>query len=569
MYKFWRKFKKKTSYRQNDIDPEDIFLDSANLPGFAEHRFEGKMEKPISTATFRGARLVIIFIALVMIVRLWNLQVSEGTVYAEISENNRLASTVIFANRGVIYDRNGLPVASNAIKEEGSDFASRLYAPYKGLSHVVGYVKYPSADKSGVYYEKDYRGQAGVEKIYDSMLSGENGVKLVETDVAGNITSESVVSKPIDGDPINLSIDARVSDELYKVMNEAIEEREFVGGAAVIMNVQTGELLALLSVPEYDQNLLTSGDDAAAINEALTSDSKPFLNRPISGLYSPGSIIKPIVALAALNEGIISPEKEILSTGSISVPNPYDPSNPTIFLDWKEHGWTGMREAIAVSSDTYFYSIGGGYEDQEGLGITKLDEYLKLFGIEEETGIDLPGETSGLVPTPEWKRKVFNGDIWRLGDTYITSIGQYGTQVTPIEAVRFVAAFANGGKLLTPSVIKGGAPVPKERISKVIKIPQSYWQVVKEGMREAVTYGTAVGLNVPYVEVAGKTGTAEIGSSKKYVNSWSVGFFPYQNPKYAFAVIMEKGPSDNQIGATSIMRQLLDWMHQRAPEYLE
>jgi penicillin-binding protein 2 len=569
MHKLLRIFKKRSARKYRDIDPEDIFLDSANLPGFAEHRFEGRMEKPISSATFTGSKVALFLIVGALSFQLWSLQIKDGPVYAEISENNRLEETLIFANRGVIYDRNGIELAGNAVKDEESDFAGRVYAPYKGLSHVVGYVKYPQADKSGIYYEKNYRGQDGVEKSYDSVLSGENGVKLVETDVYGDITSESVISKPVDGGALTLSVDAGISDKLYEAINTAVEERGFEGGAGVIMDVETGELLALVSAPEYSQNLLSNGGDTAAINALLSSKSKPFLNRVISGLYSPGSIIKPIVALAALNEGIITPEKEILSTGSITVPNPYDPSKPSIFRDWKEHGWTDMREAIAVSSDTYFYSIGGGYGDQKGLGIDKLDRYLKLFGVEEETGIDLLGETSGLIPTPEWKKKVFDGDIWRLGDTYITSIGQYGTQVTPLEAVRFIAAFANGGELLVPSVLKGGAPVPKERVERTIEMSESDWKVVKEGMRESVTYGTSVGLNVPYVEVAGKTGTAEIGAGKKYVHSWSVGFFPYDKPKYAFAIVMEKGPATNQIGATSITRQLLDWMSVNAPEYFK
>jgi penicillin-binding protein 2 len=223
-----------------------------------------------------------------------------------------------------------------------------------------------------------------------------------------------------------------------------------------------------------------------------------------------------------------------------------------------------MKEAIAVSSDTYFYTIGGGYEDQNGLGITLLDKYFQLFGLTRKTGVDLLGEVEGVIPTPEWKKEKFNGEIWRLGDTYITSIGQYGTQVTPINAARFIGAIANGGKLLKPSLVKGGDSNPVE---DSIKLDQVDWDMVRAGMREAVTYGTSVGLNVPYVDPAAKTGTAEVGTQKEYVNSWSVGFFPYNNPKYAWAIVMEKGPSINTYGATSVMRQVLDWMSVNAPQY--
>jgi len=298
----------------------------------------------------------------------------------------------------------------------------------------------------------------------------------------------------------------------------------------------------------------------------INDSSKPFLNRVIGGLYTPGSILKPIIALAALNEGLISPTKQILSTGSITVKNPYDSSKPSVFKDWKAHGWTDMREALAVSSDTYFYSIGGGFEDQKGLGITALDKYFQLFALTEKTGIELLGEVAGIIPTPEWKKEKFNGEIWRLGDTYITAIGQYGTQITPLNAARFVAAIANGGNILTPSILLGGNPEP---IKRVIKFNDENWRVVREGMRESVTYGTAVGLNVPYVRAAAKTGTAEIGSAKLLVNSWSVGFFPFENPKYAWAVVMERGPSANTLGATSVTRQLFDWMAIHTPQYFE
>jgi len=505
-------------------------------------------------------------VILALISKLWVLGVKQGSVYAEISENNRLEQTLIFANRGLIFDRNMLELATNIIKEKDQTFAARFYSSIKGLAHVVGYVKYPLFDRSGVYYEKNYRGRDGVERTFNNFLQGENGLKLKETDVLGNVTSESVIKKPIDGNSLILSLDARLAEVFYKAMESLASNAGFVGGAAVLMDVRTGEVLALTSFPEYGQNLLTSGASQETINSLVNSRSKPFLNRAIGGLYTPGSILKPIIALAALNEKIISPSKEIQSTGSITVPNPYDPSKPTIFRDWKVHGWTNMREAIAVSSDTYFYSIGGGFGDQKGLGIDLLDKYFQLFGLTEKTGLELVGEVLGVIPTPEWKKEKFGGDIWRLGDTYITSIGQYGTLVTPINAARFTAVIANGGKLLVPSILLGGQLNPVER---VIELNREDWEIVRNGMRDGVAYGTSVGLNVPYVKVAAKTGTAEIGSVNLYVNSWSVGFFPFENPKYAWAVIMERGPSSNTTGATSVVRALLDWMSINTPEYFE
>lgn len=567
---FFNRIKSKLGIQQRvggkyrDINPEDIFLDSANLPGFEEHALEGRIEKPMPNAAFMGIKIVLSLIILLLVGKLWFLGIKDGPVYAQISENNRLEQTLIFANRGAILDRNSVELAGNAIKSAESDFAARLYAPIRGLAHLVGYIKYPLADKDGFYYDITYRARDGAERAYDEVLKGKNGLKLKETDVMGTVTSESVVEKPQEGQTVTLSVDARVTEELYKGIEALALESRFTGGAGVIMDVETGEILALTSYPEYDQNALTAGLDQESFNKLINDPRKPFLNRVVGGLYTPGSIVKPIVALAALHEGIIAPNKEILSTGSISVPNPYDPEKPSIFRDWKEHGWTAMREALAVSSDTYFYSIGGGFGGQAGLGISRLDKYFALFGLTEPTGTELLGEVEGIIPSPEWKKEKFNGDIWRLGDTYITSIGQYGTQVTPINAVRFTAAVANKGKLLKPSLIKGGSA---ESVVRTLDFKEADWQVVHQGLREGVTYGTSVGLNVPYVTAAAKTGTAEVGTGKSYVHSWSVGFFPYEKPKYAWVVIMEKGPASNTVGATSVMRRLFDWMSVNAPEY--
>ena len=570
--KLVRKIKKiidpahRAGLKYQDINPEDIFLDSTNLPGFEEHRFEGRMEKPMVERTFFIVKIVLILIVLAMVSKLWSLGIKQGQTYAQISDNNRLEQTLIFANRGLILDRNMRELATNAIKVEGSDFASRVYPPIEGLAHTVGYIKYPLVDRTGFYYEENYRGRDGVERSFNDVLKGENGLKLRETDVFGAVTSESIVRPPIDGEPLILSVDSRLSEVLYLAMGSLAKDKGFVGGAAVFMDVRTGEILAMASYPEYDQNTLTNGSDQTRINSLLNSKAKPFLNRAIGGLYTPGSIVKPIIAMAALNEKIISPDKQILSTGSIKVENPYDPTKSSIFKDWKAHGLTDMRRAIAVSSDTYFYTVGGGYGDQKGLGITLLDKYFQLFGLTEKTGVDLLGEVEGVIPTPEWKKEKFNDEIWRLGDTYITSIGQYGTQITPINAARYVTTIANGGDILTPSLLFGGNKNPVQR---TLELNEKDWRIVREGMRDAVLYGTSVGLNVPYVKAAGKTGTAEVGSAKLYVHSWSVGFFPFDNPRFAWATVMEKGPSSNTLGATSVVRKLFDWMAVNTPEYFE
>ena len=556
--------------KYNDIDPEDIFIDSVNTPGFSHERFEGKMEQPIGERTYTGLKILLICIVVFLAARLLNLEVMKGSVYAQVSENNRLDKTTIFADRGVIYDRNKVELAGNGIKEGSStDFALRVYAPIEGLAPVIGYTKYPSKDSNGNYYDTSYHGQAGVEKVYDPILAGTNGSKLIETDARGHVTSESAVDVPKPGGDVTLSLDAKLTQEMYQAIKQVALDHGFTGGGGVIMDIKTGEVLALTSYPEYDSNVVSAGTDKAEISRLLTDPNKPFLNRVVSGLYTPGSIVKPIMALGALSEHTIDPMKKILANGSISLPNPYDKEHPSVFKDWKIHGWIDMRDAIAVSSDVYFYEVGGGFQDQKGLGITNIDKYFDMFGLTAKTGIDLPAETSGTIASPLWKAANFPDDpTWRIGDTYHTSIGQYGTQVTPIEAVRWVASIANGGTLLVPTLIQGERTDDK-KIFKRVDLSPDYFEIVREGMREGVMRGAVTSLNNPDVKMAAKTGTAELGSKKQFVNSWVTGFFPYDTPRYAFALIMERGPVTNLVGATAVMRQIVDWMALNTPEYLK
>jgi penicillin-binding protein 2 len=558
-----RNFKRR---RRGEIDPDEIFLDSSNLPKFDTDQFEGRLEQPISRKTIIALSALFFIIGGVFLSRFWILQISRGEAFAIRSEANRLRHTDIFSNRGVIFDRNGVELASNAKYEDTTetDFAKRVYAPIKGIAHVVGYVKYPSKDSSGFYFRDSYIGEDGVEKQYNDLLSGKNGDRIVETDARGNVQSQSIVRPPEDGKSLTLTIDSRLNDQIYQIMQKSSDEYGFTGGAAVIMDVDTGDLLTIMSFPEFSSTLVAEGD-RKALAEYQTSSRTPFLNRAISGLYTPGSIVKPIVALAALTEGIIEPSKQIYSSGSISIPNKYFPDKPTIFNDWKAHGWVNMQRALAVSSNVYFFEIGGGFEDQKGLGIEKIEKYMRLFGLGEKTGITISDERNSIISNPTWKEKNFPGDPWRIGDTYNTAIGQYGSQFTPIQVARYAAALANEGTLLTPRLVH------EEKLtdSKTISLAKEDYEIVKEGMRMSVTEGIASALNVPYVSVAAKTGTAQLGTRKELVNSWSVGFFPYENPKYAFAFVMEKGPQSNIIGASYVVRQLLDWMNQNTPEYFD
>ncbi|MSU56009.1 MAG: hypothetical protein EXS51_01730 [Candidatus Taylorbacteria bacterium] len=550
-----------------EIDPDEIFLDSSNLPQFDRHQFEGRLERPISRRMIVGVGAVFLLVLFVVLSKSFALQIRDGEKYAKQSAQNRLRHTLIFGSRGVFYDRNGTFLAWNVLDEKEPAFSKRKYIDKPGLSHVLGYLKYPSKDRAGFYYKVDFEGQGGIEKYYNEYVAPQHGIKIVETDAHGVVESESVLKPPKDGTSVTLTIDARLQEKLYETMEGLTKERGFQGGAAVIMDVATGDLLSLVSFPEYSSQMLTDGSDGAGITKAFADPRKPFLNRATNGLYTPGSIMKPFIALGALEEGVITPEKEIVSTGSITVPNPFDPEKPTVFKDWKAHGAVAMRRALAVSSDVYFYEIGGGFEGQKGLGIANIEKYVRMFGFgAEPPGGNFFGE-AGVIPNPEWKRLNFDGDGWRLGNTYHTAIGQYGFQITPLQAVRGIAAVANEGKLLEPRIVLE-ADVPPAY--SVIPVKTESFAVVKEGMHEAVVRGgTASALSIPGLSIAGKTGTAELGTLKKLVNSWVVGFFPYEKPRYAFAIIMEKGPRDNTIGASFVARSLFEWMQIYTPEYLK
>jgi penicillin-binding protein 2 len=390
-------------------------------------------------------------------------------------------------------------------------------------------------------------------------------VKIIEVDAKNKIQSESVTKDAIDGKDLKLSIDYKFSKKIYEIIESLSEEKGFDGGVGALMDIETGELIAISSFPDYSPQIVTDGKDENLIKKYANDKRKPYLNKATDGLYTPGSIVKPFLAAGVLQEKLIDPRKTILSTGSISIENEYDPTKKSVFTDWKAHGEVDMRKALAVSSNVYFYEVGGGFEKQKGLGIDGIEKHLRLYGFGSPIDNEFLKGKSGIIPNPAWKEINFDKDPWRIGDTYNTSIGQYGLQVTPIQVIKAVAGIASEGKIVEPTIIfqDGNSPIK----SYSTGIDPKYYKVVKEGMRMAVTEGIASGLNIPQVEIAAKTGTAEIGLTKKYVNSWVMGFFPYEKPKYAFVAIMEKGPSENTVGGLYVMRQFIEWLAVYHPEY--
>lgn len=555
------------SESSREIDPEDVFLDSENISNLNVDQMEGQLEKPIGRNVFYFSLAVMVLLISGFTYRLFSMQIILGKVYADKADSNHLKTTPIFALRGNITDRNGKLLAWNTVATSTDEVPHRVYIDTPGFSHILGYVSYPKKDVSGIFWQDEYIGKDGLEKQYQARLAGVRGESIIAINALHEVEAQNVTVEPIHGESLTLSIDKDVQAKLYESIEALAHKAPFVSGAGVIMDIKTGEILAITSYPQYDNNLMSNADtkeEKSRVGEYLVDKRHVLLDRAVSGLFTPGSTVKPFIAIAALMEGIITPEKNIYSSGELVIKNKYGGPD-TVFKDWKAHGYTDMRKGIAESSDEYFYQIGGGYLDQKGLGIERINKYANLFGFATTTGIDLPAEEYGLVPSPQWKQKVFKED-WLLGDTYHTAIGQYGFQITPLELVRAVASIANGGILVTPHVL---SDLKTKTIN--LNLKEKDLKVIREGMRAVVADegGTAKPLVISGVDVAAKSGTAELGSRKEIVNSWISGYFPYENPKYAFVVIMEKGGQHNPFGAVFAMRDTLEWMVANKLEYIK
>ena len=438
------------------------------------------------------------------------------------------------------------------------------------LSHLLGFLgKASGADiKSDSFYTQlDFIGKAGLEVQYEKNLRGKPGKTAVIVDSGNKVLNVLTAEEPIPGNNLVLNIDV----DLQKILTDALVRKMADTGssavAAVVMNPKSGEILSLVSLPSFDNNIFNSDLSDKTYSSLVNNKMRPFFNRAVSGAYASGSTIKPFMAAAALNEHIVSPDYKVDDTlGYITIPNQYNPDISYIFRDWKAHGFVDMRRAIAVSADVYFYVIGGGYKNLKGLGIDKIDTYFKLFGFGAPLGIDLPGETAGLVPSPAWKESV-KKEGWFTGDTYNVSIGQGDVLVTPLQLVSAISAIANDGTLYKPRIVSRvtnayGSIVEefKPEIIRNINIDKEKLQIVKEGMREAVTEGSAYLLKDMPIKVAGKTGTAQVTNTFKKTNAWFTGFAPYENPEIALAIIIE-GAGEGSVAAVPVAKDVFEWYY--------
>ena len=442
--------------------------------------------------------------------------------------------------------------------------SQRNYIDSIYFSHILGYVgkiSQEEREKHPDYLIDDYVGKTGLEFYYENILRGSYGEKLVEVDSQGKIQNIFAQKEPSAGTNIALSIDGDLQKKLYDEINHTLKELGLDRAAGVALDPTNGQILALVSFPGFDNDKFIRGFSQKDFDKFIQNPSKPLFNRAISGTYPPGSTIKPLIAAAALNERVVTPNQIINCSGSITIYNQYYPNIFRTYHDWKAHGPTNLSKAIAESCNVYFYTVGGGYGEIEGLGIEKIKQYLKQFGLGEILGIDLPNEAGGLVPDEDWKRKIKSED-WYIGDTYNISIGQGDLLVTPLQMALATAAIANNGTLFRPQIVNkiDDNPVSSQIIRNNI-IDKEILDVVKKGMRETIISGTAKQLYDLPVKVAGKTGTAQAPGGKT-PHGWFTAFAPYDNPKIVLAILIENGGEGSAV-AVPIAKEVLRWYFTR------
>lgn len=608
----YQKFKVKR--KSKDIDTEEIFLDA-----LMHKKDKGAylMEAALSQKIFQITLGLFLFLIFLFFLYSFYLQFFSYDKYELKAERNKYISIEIDAQRGIIYDRNMSQLAFNsqkfelvcnpdlfgdelskdrqlrevsrileisfddlkklilekedgdlsiatdiekekaiALKTKEKDLSAfklvnkktREYLDGNNFSHILGYV---SGD--------DFIGKSGIEKQYDEILKEVPGIINRERDLLGKLTEEEIVKPSESGDNIVLSIDFDLQKKVSEYLSEVVEDYGASGGAVIALNPQTGEILALASNPSFDSNLFSKNITVTEFNKLVSSPNVSFYNRAIAGEYSIASTIKPIIAIAALEEKTIDKDQLIYCEGGIEL------NDGTYKGDWRAHGWTDLKKAIAESCNVFFYHLGGGYNNIVGLGVEKIGEYLKCFGFGEQTGIDLPGEGDGLVPNPTWKREL-NGLSWYPGDTYNLSIGQGYIKGTPLQVAISTAAIANGGKIIKPQVVKsildGNDEIIKEFGTEIIRdnvaMSQSI-EEVKKSMKETVmsSLGTARSLQYLPVSSGAKTGTAETGKTKVYHN-WITVFAPYETPEIVLTIVVENVPNNMGL-ANLIAREVLGY----------
>lgn len=446
----------------------------------------------------------------------------------------------------------------------------RHYVEQAGLSHILGYMGKISRQQLEIlgakgYQLKDEIGKEGLEKVYEEFLREDKGVMKIQRTAAGKIISKKIERMPQSGKNITLTLDLNLQKQAFRSLKKVIKNVKATGGVVIALDPETGGILAMTSVPDFDNNLFARGITPQELALLNKDPAHPQLNRAIAGLYPSGSTIKPIVAAAALQEGLITEKTRFFCPEKLCLENKYT-KELECFRDWRFHGWTDVKRAIAESVNPFFYIVGGGYlrpetadrrliKEFKGLGSVKIKQYLQKFGWGEKTGIDLPGEKAGMIGDRETVSR------WYMGDTYNMAIGQGHILITPIQVVRSFAAIANGGRLVRPHFVDAknntfGEPKEKES-ERSVGVSTSTLKIIREGMLQTITSpaGSAHLLSQLKVKVAAKTGTAQTGRRNIFHN-WISLFAPFEKPEIVLTVLIENVPGE-KIAAQLVALEIL------------
>lgn len=585
---------------------------------------------------------VVMLLTLLLLCRLFYLQIIQHRYYTTLSEQNEIDLVPIAPRRGLIYDRHGELLANNipvfslmatrskishltqALKdiqqvtplsendleqfnkhvkerrrfeqtplklklseEEVAKFSLdqfrfpgfslnvqliRQYPFSNSIAHVIGYVgrineKELAQLDAANYSATHFIGKTGIERYYESALHGKVGYQKVEIDASGRIIRDLSTTYPIRGIDLYLTIDKT----LQNTAEEALSPHR---GAIVALNPKTGEVLALVSEPSYNPSLFIGGITVKDFQALLLDKSHPLYNRTIHGVYPPGSTIKPFIAIAGLDSGLITSQFQIFDPGWYQLPH-----TSHIFHDWKKtgHGWTNLSKAIIESVDTYFYDLA------HKIGIQRIDAMLQQFGFNEKTGIDLPHELEGNIPSPEWKWR-YRGKSWYPGDTVLTGIGQGYVLTTPLQLAVATSVLANHGVRYRPHLLycarfaNGKIYWPSLKQQAFIKLKNPHdWDTIIQAMSKVTTEGTGTLFGKSSYSIAAKTGTAQVirhdeDHPNNYIperfrnNSVFIAFAPIENPKIVIAVVVENSPD-----APIVARKILDdyLLHHHGPNVAE
>jgi penicillin-binding protein 2 len=458
-------------------------------------------------------------------------------------------------------DLKGFVVQDNPIRD---------YKDPLAFAHLTGYTGKINSSELGEredqnYLLNDYIGKNGVELQYESYLRGIAGKRQAEVDAAGSFQKTLAEVPAIHGHNVKLNIDYELQKVIYDSLTNVLSRLRTKKAAAVATNPKTGEVLALVSLPGFDSNMFARGIKGVEYSLLLNDSNNPLLNRVISGTYPPGSTIKPVMAMAALSEGVVKPETKILDNGVIRV-------GAFNYYGYEREG-LGMMDvynAIARSSDIYFYTVGGGNSATgfQGLGPEKIASWFRKFGMGSSLGIDMPNEKSGLVPDPEWKERV-KKEQWFLGNTYHESIGQGDVLTTPLQVNHWTQVIANNGKMMRPYLLKeisdndgGVLEQGQPQVMSENVFDPNFIKIVQEGMRQTVLIGSGRSLLNVGVEVAGKTGTAQFDARDlNLTHAWWTSYAPFNDPEIAFTVLVEAGGEGHAV-AVPVAKDMYTWWAQ-------